>query len=177
MRRDTRSKLTWGITVAALLWFVEPIGAIPLESWDDKIPNAGNRFKVLSEFGGLAVLDNETGLVWEQSPATTIHSWYIARSECTRRITGGRKGWRLPSVHELASLIDPSVPSPGPVLPPGHPFLNVQASHYWSASSDAGNPEDAWFVYFFNGALGGGYKANIIHHVWCVRGGMNADQY
>ncbi|HWG96103.1 MAG TPA: hypothetical protein VN647_03370, partial [Nitrospira sp.] len=37
------------------------------QSWDKKLPGA-SRFTVLSDFGGAAVRDNETGLVWEQSP-------------------------------------------------------------------------------------------------------------
>lgn len=176
MGRNSGSKLMWGITVVALLWFVEPIGAIPLESWDDKIPNAGNRFKVLSEFGGQAVLDKETQLVWEQSPVTTLHTWSDARVQCTSRTTGGRKGWRLPSVHELASLIDPSVPNPGPTLPPGHPFLNVQASIYWSASTFVGIPTLAWDVVFESGNVHSINKT-ATYYVWCVRGAMNADQY
>ncbi|OQW34311.1 MAG: hypothetical protein A4E19_02295 [Nitrospira sp. SG-bin1] len=89
--------------------------AAPLESWDDKIPNANQRFKVLTGFGGAAVLDKETQLVWEKSPATSVHNWLTARIQCTGRTTGGRKGWRLPSVHEQASLIDPSLrPRPDP---------------------------------------------------------------
>lgn len=49
-----------GVTVAALLWFVEPAGSAPLEGCDDITPSATMRFKVLSEFNGEAVLDRET---------------------------------------------------------------------------------------------------------------------
>ena len=176
MRRNETGKLMWGITVVALLGFVEPIGAIPLESWDDKIPNAGTRFKVLSEFNGEAVLDKETQLVWEQSPVKTLHDWSDARFQCTSRTTGGRKAWRLPSVHELNSLIDPSVGAPGPTLPTGHPFSNVQSSFYWSAATLANSAADAWAVHFGTGFVGTHFKGNILS-AWCVRGGMNADQY
>ncbi len=95
---------------------------------------------------------------------------------CTSRKTGGRKGWRLPSVHELASLVDPSLAFPDPKLPAGHPFSNVAPAIYWSASTDAGVPEDAWNVYFSNGFVLTFGKANAFS-VWCVRGGMNADMY
>jgi hypothetical protein len=78
------------------------------QSWDKKLPNA-SRFTVLTDFGGAAVRDNETGLVWEQSPETKTQNWSGARFQCTSRTIGGRKGWRLPSVHELGSLVDPSV--------------------------------------------------------------------
>ncbi len=39
------------------------------KNWDKKLPNT-LRFIVLTDFGGAAVRDNETGLVREQSPET-----------------------------------------------------------------------------------------------------------
>ena len=148
----------------------------PTLRWDQNLP-AAQRFVILAAFNNEAVLDRETGLVWEQSPAIAPDNWAAIRIQCTSRTTGGRKGWRLPSVHELASLVDPSVAFPGPTLPPGHPFSNnVQSSNYWSATTDAGGPTDAWFVNFSNGRVSTDSKA-VTHLDWCVRGGMNADQY
>jgi hypothetical protein len=144
------------------------------QSWDKKIPST-SRFTVLTDFGGAAVRDNETGLVWEQSPETKTQNWSEARFQCTSRTIGGRKGWRLPSVHELGSLVDPSV-SPGPTLPAGHPFTNVQPAHYWSASSFAGKPSYAWNVGFIMGMVHY-LKTTDSHNVWCVRGANNADAY
>lgn len=134
------------------------------------------RFIVLSNFASAAVLDRETGLVWEQSPATTTSTWSPARFACASRTTGGRKGWRLPSVHELASLVDPSVAPPGPTLPSGHPFSNVQSSGYWGVTTVADFPALAWDVFFFNGNVGPRNKGGS-DFVWCVRGGMNADAH
>ena len=108
---------------------------------------------VLTNFASAAVLDRETGLVWEKSPDTTIHNWGGALFTYTRRPTGNRKGWRLPSMPELASLIDPSVTAPGPTLPPGHPFTNVQSDFYWSATAEADVPTIAWGVGFFSGLV------------------------
>jgi len=144
------------------------------QSWDKQLPGS-SRFTVLADFGGSAVRDNETGLVWEQSPEIKTMNWLNARFHCTSRKVGGRMGWRLPSVHELASLVDPSV-SPGPTIPSGHPFVNVQAAHYWSASSFAGKPSHAWNVGFVMGMV---HDIKIIdsHNVWCVRGGNNAAAY
>jgi len=143
-------------------------------SWDKKLPNT-LRFTVLTDFAGAAVRDNETGLVWEQSPETKTVNWSGARFHCTSRKIGGRMGWRLPSVHELASLVDPSI-SPGPTLPAGHPFTNVQAAHYWSATSFAGRPSHAWNVGFIMGMVHD-LKTTEKHNVWCVRGVNNADAY
>lgn len=145
------------------------------QNWDKVIP-AAQRFVVLPAFNNDAVRDNETGLVWEQSPSTATNDWTNARFECARRTTGGRQGWRLPSVHELASLVDPSVAAPGPTIPAGHPFTNVQSSHYWSAATSADFPTSAWLVFFGSGDVFTSVKAGSLH-AWCVRGGMNADTY
>ncbi len=144
--------------------------AKPQAAWDTQI-NDPSRFQVLKQFNNEAVLDKETGLVWEQSPQTAGHLWIPARFECVRhRTVGGRSGWRLPSVHELASLVDPS--NEIPALPTGHPFTNVQAAFYWTATSVADLPRDAWLVAFNNGLVGTFFKiSGVLNPVWCVRGG------
>ena len=95
---------------------------------------AAQRFVILPAFNSEAVLDKETGLVWEKSPQTTSARWIVAHRTCIEKNVGGQKGWRLPSLQELASLVDPSVAPPGLALPPGHPFLAVQSAVYWSAT-------------------------------------------
>ena len=161
------------LTVIVALFVFASLAVAKPPFWDDQINNAG-RFKVLSEFGDAAVFDKETGLVWEQSPATTTHTWSAARSQCTGRTVGGRKGWRLPSVHELASLVDPNNPGGNPDLPPGHPFSNVQSSVYWSATTDASNASFAWFVGLNFGSVFNVDKSDA-GFVWCVRGGQGID--
>ena len=179
MRSHSRSTCMWGVTVAGLcvLWFAVPAGAVPLESWDNKIPNANQRFKVLTEFNNEAVLDKETQLVWERSPSATSNSWNAQRYACADKLVGGRKGWRLPSLPELTSLLDLSVPFTGPLLPLGHPFLTVQASASWSATTDADVQTSAWSVAFHAGNVNTpGFKGSTLPG-WCVRGAMNADAY
>lgn len=138
-------------------------------SWDQKLP-ASTRFVVLSDWNSEAVLDRNTGLVWEKAPSSAIEHWNAARITCINKNVGGQKGWRLPSIPELASLVDPSVAAPGPTLSPGHPFTNIQISGYWSATSSAEFPSDVWLVEFVHGevlALTNGTSGNS----WCVRGG------
>jgi len=141
--------------------------------WDKTMP-ASQRFVVLAAFNNDAVLDKETGLVWEKSPQSAAVSLPNARLACANKAVGGRKGWRLPALPELASLVDPSVASPGPALPSGHPFAGVQSANYWSASAHVDNPTLTWGVGFSNGAALGVSKA-FDQRVWCVRGGMNAN--
>ena len=148
-------------------------------SWDRRIDNAKRRFRVLTEFNGDAVLDKETGLVWERKPIKEAVPWPNARLMCAQKALGGRGGWRLPTFNELASLVDPGVQDPTVLrLPAGHPFVDVQPAAYWSATVFADQPGFALIVDFefvsgsdapigVNDAnTGGGPK-----HVWAVRGG------
>ena len=137
--------------------------------WDTNNPSA-SRFT--TAFPG-AVLDNNTGLVWEQAPDATIRTWAEATSYCVNKGVGGTVGWRLPSVVELKSVQDPSLSLP---FVPASVFTGVQSANYWSATTNAENPSSVWFVYFIDGFVGKGSKAGTVH-AWCVRGGMNADQY
>ncbi len=131
------------------------------------------RFELV--MGGAAVLDHETGLVWEQSPNTNTYAWTNAFLVCQQRTIGNRQGWRLPTIEELQSLVDPTVAAPGPTLPSGHPFSNIQTSNvYWSASTDASSSTYALFVNFNNGFVNNSDKGNI-SYVWCVRGGQGYD--
>ncbi len=183
-RRRIGTRAGWGF-IAAGLWLLMagqtqavesngPYYATP--SWAQKLP-AATRFVVLTDWNSQAVLDRETGLVWERSPVITLHDWNGARVECLSRTTGGRKGWRLPSLHELASLVDPSVSS-SPLLPAGHPFTTIpqRYTHYWSATADANSSDGAWNVLFVDGLAYNSYKSTP-NYVWCVRGGMTADAY
>ena len=116
--------------------------------WDRKIKSAKQRFKVLTEFNSEAVLDRETGLVWERKPSTENMAWSNARLFCAQKAVGGRGGWRLPSFSELASLVDPGITSSAPRLPIGHPFIDVQPDTYWSATLFAEHPGFALTVLF-----------------------------
>ena len=125
--------------------------------------------------GGAAALDKETGLVWELAPSTDTLDWYEAQIYCRQLKTGNRLGWRLPTVEELLSLVDPAVPSPGPTLPSGAPFSTVQPDSYWSASTAAVNVADAWIVSFGDGGSAFDVKNTDIKFSWCVRGGQSVD--
>lgn len=163
------------IGIMVLLMVVPQAVARPgsCRGWDDQI-NSPVRFQVLDDFAGAAVLDRETGLVWEQSPDTTTRTWLDAQRSCNTRTVGVRLGWRLPTIQELASLLDPNNPEGNPDLPPGHPFSNVQSSFYWSATTGACNTGCAWDVFLDLGAVNVVDKT-FSSHVWCVRGGQGVD--
>ena len=140
-------------------------------AWSQILP-AADRFELV--MGKAAVLDRETGLVWEKSPSTSKFKWENGEvsNHCNNLSVGNRKGWKLPTIQELASLVDPSVGSSELKLPTGHPFQNVQSSIYWSAVDTS----RAWVVLFSDGAAGNLDKdASLSFFVWCVRGGQGVD--
>lgn len=67
--------------MVAVVLFAPLAVADPGATWDKKINNAG-RFKVLSAFGDAAVLDKETGRVWDQSPDASTRTWFNALVHC-----------------------------------------------------------------------------------------------
>lgn len=114
--------VNYGLGVTPAATAVPPLTEDPhaglTQNWDKVLP-AAERFIILKAFTSDAVLDKNTGLVWEMSPQMADAKWNIARFTCINKTVGGQKGWRLPSVPELTSLIDPSVAPPGPTLPQG----------------------------------------------------------
>jgi len=143
------------------------------DTWKEPI-NDPTRFTVLASYNGQAVLDQETGLVWELVPDTSTPNWIGAQSLCNQKIVGQRAGWRLPTIQELASLVDPT--QANPALPAGHPFFQVRPDFggYWSATTEAEFTSNAWVVLFDNGVVVGGAKGGRGLH-WCVRGGQGVN--
>lgn len=145
-------------------------------SWDQTLPSS-TRFIVLSNFNSQAVLDRETGLVWERSPSTTAVAGWTS-IDCYNKTVGNRRGWRLPAIQELTSLIDPT--QSGPALPSGHPFQiqNVSGA-YWSATIvdelDGTSPR-AWAMGLHIGNAFFATKVTNGLFIWCVRGGQGADR-
>jgi Protein of unknown function (DUF1566) len=140
-------------------------------SWDQKLP-ASTRFIVLTNWNNEAVLDRETGLVWETVPSTVGYHWIDASSHCLARNTGGRSGWRLPTMQELMSLVDRSMINPA--LPSGHPFT-AQLTDYWSATAIDGFTDFARLLNLSSGTLAQTPKSTSLFPAWCVRGGQGVD--
>ncbi|NIP31954.1 MAG: DUF1566 domain-containing protein [Candidatus Dadabacteria bacterium] len=77
--------------------------------------------------------------------------------------------WYLPNRNQLASLLD--LQNSNPALPTNHPFLPFQSSLYWSSTTVADSPADAWYVDFADGVVAFSAKSGFVGHVLAVRGG------
>jgi hypothetical protein len=99
-----------------------------------------------------------------------------SQNVCGSLNLGGYSDWRLPTKKELTTIIDYSIPYPGPTINTTY-FPNANASVYWSSTTYAYGPYNAWVVYFDYG-LEGGYGKDggdvnyYVRYVRCVRGGQ-----
>ena len=157
-------------------------------SWDQQLP-ASTRFVVLSNWNNEAVLDRETGLVWQRQPSTSLVSWYDASSFCDVVAIGHRRGWRLPTLAELSSLGEYQ-PNGAFDVPPGNPFIGYVFFDFWVDTVQQRvllSEVDAFLTYTqafgetpppsatgpFTG-LGSSPKDAVVAGAWCVRSGSAA---
>jgi hypothetical protein len=122
------------------------------------------------------VTDNLTGLIWlKNANSFSVKNWEKAHSACKNladdgsALTDGSKAgdWRLPSAKEIQSLID--FKNYDPALTSGHPFINIQATYYWTSTTYAGIGTLAWGVIMVNGYVYTNDKRRN-YYVWPVRG-------
>ncbi len=126
-----------------------------------------------------SIRDNLTGLIWSKdanapgptacTPATT-KNWQASLDyvKCLNtNIYLGFADWRLPNRIELSSLVDHAQLNQATWLA-GLGFTNVQAVYYWSASTSADSPSDAWGVDMGDGDIDGDNKT-YSQFVWPVR--------
>jgi uncharacterized protein DUF1566 len=137
-------------------------------SWHQILP-ASERF--VDVMGGEAVLDKETGLAWaKDANLDGDKNWKDAINYCHTLVIGNRKGWRLPTVEELSTLLDMSISSNFKV--PSGIFDNIQSNrYYWSSTECVGDSALAWNVSMNYGLINRSLKPSTLW-VWPVRGGM-----
>ena len=145
----------------------------------------GPRF---TDQGNGTVQDNLTGLIWlqnancfgQQDWANALNTANNLKDDPASTTTdcglsdGSVLGdWRLPNVKELLSLVD--FHGNLPALPPGHPFVNVLNTFYWSSTTVASvaSTEVAWTINLGDSDTFSVSKLNLNlgPRVWPVRGG------
>jgi hypothetical protein len=157
-------------TVSIPIWQITQGGTAKSVKWVDHAPNP--RFAIYDpgtpgDETDDVVLDKETGLVWARDGNLGGQKiWQDAMDYSLDVTLGNRKGWRLPAIQELQSLVDPS--QSNPALPSGHPFTSVQ-SYYWSSTPDSDN-ERAYQMNSTDSSVVTELKTND-GYIWLVRGG------
>jgi len=111
------------------------------------------------------VRDTSTKLTWQRAAPSSTYAQADAVSYCSSLSLNGAT-WRLPTVKELLTIVDFSVPSPGPTVD-SDAFPGIPADHFWSATPYAGAPGAGWFVTFSTGFSDFGDMSNM-NFVRCV---------
>ncbi len=131
--------------------------------------------------GFRAVLDNNTGLIWEvKSPkkgdvnyCEDRYTWKTAQDryikELNKKKYGGFSDWRLPNKDELRSIVDYG--KTGPAVDTRY-FPNTKSDFYWTSVPYKMQEPFIWGIFF---GLGSGicYAPTSERYARAVRGGAN----
>lgn len=113
------------------------------------------------------VLDQGTGLAWQESDDGTPRNWQDALAYCQNLAVDLQNDWRLPNIRELKSIV--AISSYYPAIAP---IFSCRRASYWSATTVADYPASyGWVVYFANGDDNWEVKTKE-HYVRCVRAGL-----
>ncbi|MGK3971705.1 DUF1566 domain-containing protein [Sorangium sp. So ce118] len=122
------------------------------------------------------VMDNYTGLVWQQGYSPATMSWADAANYCATLDLNDR-AWRLPSIRELATLVDEAqvAPSINRTMFPDTQYGARSNDWYWGSHEAVRNAPAAWALNFDDGFTGfnagASGKWNYFTSAWvkCVR--------
>ena len=98
------------------------------------------------------VYDTKTKLTWQATFATNV-SWGTAAGQTAAICSALGAGWRVPTVKELQSIVDYSLPSSTSVgMIDSKFFPNTPGFEFWSSTLEAGNSANGWYVTFYDGS-------------------------
>jgi len=135
-----------------------------------------NPMKYTTLNDGIMVRDDVTDLIWEVKAdddgvqdKDNKYYWDDAYAYCEDLALGGYNDWRLPSREELRSIVDYSVPYPGPMT--NTSFFPNTSYQYWSSTAFMNYWSYMWYV-SFGYAWSYDYDPKFPRSRWvrCVRG-------
>jgi hypothetical protein len=144
-----------------------------------------SRFAISAPVAGQnVVLDRETGLMWKQcsegqsgntcAGIAAQDDWQAALQRANTASHAGFDDWRLPNRAELLSIVetgcfDPAVDAIA--------FPNTEAQFYWTSTTQAAEPINAWAVNFGGGSEGALIKTDSLRRIRLVRWGASFDAF
>lgn len=117
------------------------------------------------------VIDNNTGLIWEQSPSTDSYTWNEAVNHCSDLNSsnyGGYNDWRVPNPMEFLTIVDNgsldhAVSSPFTNMPTDN------ANPFWTSKEFNSNTSQAYVFQPDYGGISTRVKSTLCK-VLCVHG-------
>jgi uncharacterized protein DUF1566 len=194
MRNTAIGLIVLGIVGSTAAWAAPASQAVTPQDVDEKHRASVRCFdgSVTSRFadcGDGTVQDVQTGLLWlKNANCFGLINWWDATAAAAA-LGSGQCGltdgslagaWRLPTLEEWTAMLMPSCyPFPGgPTIPDktgsacyltGIPWAtNAQSNVYWSSTSNANSPGDAWAMDLFSREVNGGTKTFRLY-VWPLR--------
>jgi hypothetical protein len=132
------------------------------------VPLPSPRF---TDSGNSTYTDNLTGLMWtKEANLDGAVNWTTALTyvgSLNSSVWRGFNDWRLPNKNELKSLIDYSQSAPATWLGT-QGFSGVQASNYWTSTTDPSSSTSAWSVFLADASFGTTVKTSTCY-LWPVR--------
>ncbi|MCP4353265.1 MAG: TIR domain-containing protein [Desulfobacterales bacterium] len=132
----------------------------------DNFNKSGNFKNNFTDNGDGTVTDSVTGLMWEKSGSGYSMIYYYKTQayidDLNRRQFAGYNDWRLPTLEELASLLESKRVNDYFI----DPVFECRIGWYWSTDKYASGGD--WYVYFYNGSV---YRYNLdnFNYVRAVR--------
>lgn len=97
-------------------------------------------------------------------------NWQNSRDACDSLDIGGQKDWRLPTVYELASLVDWK--KTGPSIDKTYFPTASSGAMYWTVNPRVGTLDNVWTVFFSAGGVHDKAKTSL-QAARCVRGSFD----
>ena len=131
--------ITWVLAVVLGMGSFVAVG--PAQAYGQ---NTASHHLVRTISGGSVVIDTKYNLMWERKSASASAPDYFERTftyaEAEKYVAnlnatafGGRTDWRIPSEHELSTLVDLSQPAGTPTID-NAAFPNTGRYFYWTSS-------------------------------------------
>ena len=117
------------------------------------------------------VLDNNTGLMWQQKSPSEKYTWDDAKTYCSDLTYAGFDDWRLPKTHEILTIADSSKRAPGvdKKFFTNMPYSTYKSTYLWLNHEYAGSNLARMFIPDNSSIDVQGLKTSE-YNVMCVRG-------
>ncbi|MBR6421525.1 DUF1566 domain-containing protein [bacterium] len=116
------------------------------------------------------VIDNNTGLIWEQSPSSSTYTWANRATHCNELNSSNYAGinnWRVPNPSELLTIVDNSRYKPAI----NSNFTNIPDDGYlWTSTEYFGNTQYAYEFQTSHGKTSYYTEKTRSFKVLCVHG-------
>ncbi len=129
------------------------------------------------------VKDNVTGLIWEVKTTDgsmhdkdNTYTWYDTEGyiQALNSVNfGGHSDWRMPTIKELITI--EYFGTYNPTINTAY-FPNTKSDHFWSVTTLASSPDNAWSAYFNHGGVSSHGK-DVSLPVRAVRGGQSGQAF